>query len=100
MQYMFGMEMEAVVHYCDEFATYRLTIEEVGIYHARLMRFFGSPDNTQPNKILIVCRVRKWLSSCKSSDLVNDLGRVIESTLSERERVLNRTGGNPLKHNR
>jgi hypothetical protein len=89
------MEMEAVVLYREEFARYRVIPERQGVYQAQLVKYYGNPASAPPEQIVLVRGVRKWIGSYPMPELLNDLGRVIETTLPQNERVLNRKGGEP-----
>ena len=84
------MEIEAVVNYRNEFAFYELRPESEGVYQARLLRFYGSPESTPPKEITLVRGVRKWVGSCPVPQLVNDLGRVIETLMPLDKKVQQR----------
>jgi hypothetical protein len=82
--------LEAVVSYGNDFALYHLFPEQEGVYHAELIRFYGSADAEPPPKqILLVKGVRKWIGNFDLPELLNELGQAIETSLPENERVLN-----------
>lgn len=89
------MLQEAVVSYGEHFAVYQLSSEQEGVYYARLIRFYGSPEASPPNEILLVKGVRKWIGSIKTPELLNALGEVIEARIHEREKVHQRFKGEP-----
>jgi hypothetical protein len=88
------MELSAVVKHQGALAYYTVLPENQGIYHARLVRYYGSPDSAPPERLLLVKGVRRWLGSCERQDLLDDIGHIIESRIPTPERV-SRTNSEP-----
>ena len=89
------MLLEAVVSYGEHFALYHLSLEREGVYHAELVKFYGSPQAAPPQQVLLVKGVRKWIGNPGIPELLNDLGQAIDSSLPQREQTPQRLSGEP-----
>lgn len=89
------MLLEAVVSYGEHFALYHLSSEQEGVYHAELVKFYGSPETAPPKQILLVKGVRKWIGYPGIPQLLTDLGQAIDSSIPDREKAPQRFRGEP-----
>ena len=92
------MELSAVVKHQGALAYYTVSTENQDIYHARLVRYYGSPESAPPDRLLLVKGVRRWLGSCEKQELLDEIGHIIESRMptSERTSRINSEPTNPV----
>ena len=84
------MELETVVQFNGGLAYYSVSPESHGIYQARLLRYEGCSDRVPPTEVILVKGYRQWSGSYERQDLLNQIGKAIES----RART-----GNPSENN-
>ena len=72
------MEIKAVVKFRGEFAEYRITKENDGIYSAILEKYDGSIHLLPPPHITLTKSVRHWRGSTDEQTLIDELGDIIE----------------------
>jgi hypothetical protein len=84
------MELETVVQFNGGLAYYSISPESNGIYQARLLRYEGGSDRVPPAEVILVKGYRQWSGSFERQDLLNEIGKAIES----RSRT-----GNPSENN-
>lgn len=84
------MELETIVEYDGGLAYYSISPETNGIYQARLLQYKGDSDRPPPTEVILVRGYRQWSGSYERQDLLNQIGKAIESR--------NRTG-HPSENN-
>jgi hypothetical protein len=88
------MELEAIVQYGGAYAYYKVIVDGQDMYHARLIRFYGSPEAAPPDKLLLVKGIRRWIGSSDDKEIMGELGRFIDTAMPERF-YLRRLSGEP-----
>ena len=73
------MEWKAVVRFLGDPAHYKIITDRSGVYYARLLRYEGAPDIMPPEDIVLVKGVRRWNGSHDRQELIDELGRAIET---------------------
>jgi hypothetical protein len=73
------MEWKTVVRFLGDPAHYKIMTDRSGVYHARLLQYEGTPDITPPEDIVLVKGVRRWNGSHDMQELIDELGRAIET---------------------
>jgi hypothetical protein len=73
------MEWKAVVRFLGDPAHYKIQTDRTGIYHARLLKYEGATGVTPPEDIVLVKGVRRWNGSDDFQELIDELGRAIET---------------------
>jgi len=73
------MELETVVQFEGGLAYYSVSPETNGIYQARLLQYKGSPDKCPPPEVILVRGYRQWSGSYDRQDLLNEIGKAIET---------------------
>ena len=68
-----------MVQFDDGFAHYAISPETNGIYQARLLKFDGSSDRMPPSEVILVRGYRQWSGSYGRQDLLNEIGKAIET---------------------
>jgi len=77
------MELKAVVKYRGALAHYKVSPENENIYHARLIRYDGKPDQTPPAQITLTRGSEHWSGSSDKQDLLDKIGEVIEHRITD-----------------
>ncbi len=73
------MELETIVEYDGGLAYYSISPETNGIYQARLLQYKGDSDKPPPAEVILVRGYRQWSGSYERQDLLNQIGKAIES---------------------
>lgn len=74
------MDLKASIKYGSGFASFEIRRESPGVYHAALVYFDGDEKKAPPPEITLVRGIRQWTGSLDDSDLLNELGRIIEES--------------------
>jgi hypothetical protein len=77
------MDLKANVKYGNGFAGFEIRKESPGVYYASLVYFNGDGKKNPPREITLVKGVRQWTGSHDDTDLLNELGRVIEESCND-----------------
>jgi hypothetical protein len=85
------MEWKAVVRFLGDPTHYNIELDRAGIYHARLLKYEGFPGKTPPQEVLLVKGVRRWNGSYEVQELIDELGRAIETRQRGDNTPLSRT---------
>ena len=73
------MEWKAVVRFLGDPAHYKIITDRSGIYYARLLKYEGPSGITPPEDVVLVKGVRRWNGSYDVQELIDELGRAIDS---------------------
>jgi hypothetical protein len=76
------MDLKANVKYNNGNACFTIHKDSPGVYHADLVYFDGDNKFSPPKKITLVRGIRQWAGSYDNSDLLNELGKIIEESYS------------------
>lgn len=77
------MKLEAIVKVEEGAAHFDVSPVGGGVYYARLVRYTGRPGQAPPEEIVMVRGVRNWNGSCDRTELINELGEVIDNIIIE-----------------
>ncbi|MBA2328743.1 MAG: hypothetical protein M3413_04525 [Bacteroidota bacterium] len=72
------MEVTAAVLFGGALAHYDVSIQDRGVYRARLSAYKGSPENLPPADIIIRKEGRHWVSDIADNNLSEDIGYAVE----------------------
>ena len=75
--------MNAIVKIDDAVAHFSLSPSMGGVYHAELVRFEGSPERMPPSRIMLVRGIRNWTGSCDRTELLEELGQIIDNVIND-----------------
>jgi len=85
------MKLDAIVKVQENVAHFTVSPLGRGVYLAFLTGYQGAPEQSPPEEIVLVRGLRHWTGSCDHTDLVNELGEVIDA-LSEEAPIFKREG--------
>jgi hypothetical protein len=77
------MKLNAIVKIDDAVAHFTLSPSGAGVYQAELVHYEGRPEQSPPNRILLVRSIRHWTGSCDRTDILQELGDVIDNVINE-----------------
>lgn len=77
------MELKANIKYNGHSACFFIKKDSPGVYHADLVYYDGDEESSPPKTITLIRGLRKWRGSWEDGDLLNDLGKIIEESLSD-----------------
>jgi hypothetical protein len=69
------------VQYKTDIAHYSVIQEAAGVYLASLERYEGPLSEAPPSRIMLVKGFRRWTGSFEHQEILDNLGRAIESSL-------------------
>lgn len=76
------MELKANIKYNGHSACFVIKKDSPGVYHADLVYYDGAEKSPPPKTITLIRGLRKWTGSSEDGDLLNNLGKIIEESLS------------------
>lgn len=77
------MELTIVISYLGYPARYAISRESQGVYGARLLAYEGPDAITPPETLTLVRGTRTWIGSCDEGWLVAEVGRALETAVTE-----------------
>lgn len=91
------MKIEAIVKVDNAEARFAVSQTGPGMYSADLIGLNGQPSRSLPQRVILLRSFRHWTGSCDNENLLNELGRAIDSVVREAP-IFNRNeerGGSP-----
>jgi hypothetical protein len=76
------MELSVTVQYKTGLAHYSIIQEAAGVFFACLEQYEGPLSEVPPNGIMLLKGVRRWTGSIEHQEILDELGRAIESGLN------------------
>ena len=82
------MKLSITVQYKTDLAHYSVIQEAAGVYLASLESYEGPLSEAPPSRIMLVKSIRRWTGSFEHQEILDKLGRAIESSL-DHNRIIN-----------